>query len=594
MMGKTSFQIRVFMEKQLSKTYELLQKIRRKVRPVLLIAFLFSLPINVLMLTVPLYMMQLFDRVLGSSSLDTLLFLTLIAVICLATMTFLEAVRGRILMRTALWIDQQLSLPIFIRSLEVALIGKEYKLETLREVSAFRNVFSGTGLPALFDLPWVIIYLAVIYLLHPILGHIALGGAIWLVFLAIINELMTQRRIQMSGSLTLQSHAKAEGIIRNANVVDAMGLMRHVGQNWDQGLEESRSYWRKSAEIGGIFTALTKFSRLSLQIIMLATGAWLTVNGEITGGAMLAGSIIVGRGLAPLEQVVSSWKQIAAAISAWRKIKALLSGRELRLEGMQLPEPEGHLVVEKATIRLPYMKKPILQNVSFDLHPGEMLGIVGPSAIGKTSLVRTLVGSLPPIGGSVRLDGAELFNWDHDHLGPHLGFLPQGIELFKGTIAQNIARMEEHPDADKVVEAAKLAGIHEMILTFPDGYDSPVGEAGEGLSGGQKQRIALARALYGQPKLLVLDEPNANLDEQGELQLRRALHLLKAQGTTIIIVGHRRGGMQDIDKLLVLKEGGVDLYGAKKEVLAVLAERMLDASKKTERHVPDTLEEEQA
>ena len=539
-------------------------------------AALFSLAVNLLMLTSAFYMFQVFDRVLVSRSIETLLYLTLVALIALAALGLLEMIRGRILVRLGASIERRLSAQVLARSVDLANSGQSCGADRLADLGRIRSFFSSPGILAIFDTPWVPVYLLAIYLLHPYLGHFTLAGAVILLALALLNERTSHSRSKQAAAASGQIQRNAEGMIRNAAIVDALGLLPDLCRRWSRGLAQVRLQQLRANDRSSIITALAKFSRLSLQVTILGLGAYLVIQHEITAGAMIAASILLGRALAPIEQANAHLRQAIATWDAARRLGSFLRAPARREGSMPLPAPSGHLLLSHVSYALPSSRtaKPqqILSGISFEAQPGELVAVMGPSAAGKSTLARLLVGIQPPSAGTVRLDGADVFAWDRTEFGRHIGYLPQELELFSGSVKDNIARMGD-PDPALVAEAAVLAGCHDMILKLPGGYETEIGEGGLFLSGGQRQRIALARAFYGRPKLLVLDEPDASLDGEGDAALGRALLSMKAQGSTVIVIAHRPNVLARADKVLLLRDGKVDLFGPRPAVAAELARR---------------------
>jgi PrtD family type I secretion system ABC transporter len=533
-------------------------------RPLIWIAA-FSLVINILMLTTSIYMMQVFDRVLASGSLGTLLFLTLAAAGALALMSALDYVRARILSRIGEWVERRLGAAALERSLEGALAGRNDHSDALRDLETLRGFFSA-GVTFLFDAPWVPVYIAVIYLLHPVLGHTAVAASVILFALALANNALIAKPLGAANAAGRRAMRTADAALRNAEAVEAMDLMPGIVRRWKRdhaGMLENQSMVARNS---ALLLDMTKFLRQMVQISILGLGAWLVVRHELTGGAMIAGSIILSRALQPVEQAISGWKQVSNARAAKRRLTEFFRRPQRRPSGLPLPAPKGRLVVDNVVFKMPNNQKSILKGVSFDAHPGEAVAVIGPSAAGKSTLARLLVGLHPPISGTVRLDGAEIFGWRRDDLGAHLGYLPQDVELFAGTVAENIARLRE-PDPTAVVAAAQLADCHDMILQLAKGYDTEIGEGGAMLSGGQRQRIGLARALYGNPKLVILDEPNASLDIEGDDALNQAIATMKRNGTTVVVIGHRPSTLSQVERILVLREGRVAMFGPRSEVI---------------------------
>ncbi len=534
-------------------------------RPYFVYAGLFSLAINVLLLVPPLYMLQVFDRVLASRSGETLAMLTIAAVVALFVMALLDMLRARLLAAAGAALDRGLGPRVLdgLLAQTAKLSGAGY-LNGLRDVNTLRSFLGGAGLITLFDAPWLPFFLFVIFLFHPMLGVVALAGAIAMVLLAFLNERLTRRPLERAQGDARRAARFIDANVRNAEVVSALGMLPAVTRRWSRLNDAALGEQARALRLGGFFSGATKFTRQFIQLAMLAVGAYLVVAQDVTAGVMIAATILLGRALAPVETLVAGWRGMVEARSAWRRLAELLEDSALVEPGTELPVPKGLLEVERAVFG--FKEKPILRGVSCRLEPGEALGLIGPSASGKSTLARLIVGIWKPLAGAVRLDGAEVAAWPRERLGPHLGYLPQDVELFGGTVAENIARLGE-PDDAQVVRAAQRAHVHELILRLPKGYDTEIGEAGQALSPGQRQRIALARALYGNPRLVVLDEPNANLDHEGEEALVRTLQVLKADGVTVVIVAHRPSLLRGVDKMLVLREGLVERFGARAEVM---------------------------
>lgn len=545
-----------------------LQRALKAARSTFATVGVFSLFINLLMLTAPLYMLQIYDRVLSSKSESTLVMLTIVAGGLLLVLGLLEVVRSRVLVRVGTKLDQQLSNRVFsaIFSYNLKKAGQGSS-QSLRDLDTLRQFLTGSGLNAFFDAPWTPLFIAVIFLFHPLLGFVALGGAIAIFILALLNELITRKPLSEANQENVQANKFADASLRNSEVLAAMGMTPGLRQRWADRHENTLALQAVASDRAGTITATSKAFRLMLQVAILGTGAYLAIQQIITPGVMIAASIIMARALAPVEQAIGSWRQFIGARSAYGRLQELLAAIPEQEERMPLPAPEGRLETEKVVATPPGSKQVVLKGVSFALEPGESLGIIGPSAAGKSSLARLLIGVWPPASGHVRLDGADIYDWDHTELGPYLGYLPQDVELFDGTVSENIARFQE-PDPDKVVAAAKKADVHEIILGLPDGYDTLIGNDGASLSGGQRQRVGLARALYGDPRLIVLDEPNANLDSAGETALRQALDTLKAEGRTTVVISHKPSLLSVVDKMLVLKNGQAEQFGERQEVMS--------------------------
>lgn len=530
----------------------------------------FSAVINLLMLAPALYMLQVYDRVLASGNHMTLAMLTLMVLGLYAFMGLLEWVRSLVVIRLGAQIDQRLGARVYDATFEASLrLGRGTSAQPLNDLTSLRQFATGSALFALFDAPWFPLYLAVLFLFHPWLGWLALGGAALLLSLTWLNQWQTRAPLAEAGQLAIQATQAAGAHLRNAEVIEAMGLLACLRQRWQHEHGRFLQLQSRASEQGAAFGAASKIVRLALQSLVLGLGALLAVDGQITPGMMIAGSILSGRVLGPLDQLIGAWKQWSGAQQAYQRLSDLLQAQPPRTNGMALPAPRGALRVEQLSACAPGSRTPVLAGVSFALEPGQRLVVLGPSGCGKSSLARLLVAAQTPLAGKVRLDGADLQQWDKQALGPHLGYLPQDVQLFAGSIAENIARFAE-VEADKVVTAAQMAGVHELILRLPQGYDTRLGEGGAGLSGGQKQRIGLARAVYGLPALIVLDEPDANLDEAGEQALLAALERLREQGCTLVLVSHRPALLKSADQLLVLRGGQMQAFGPAARVLQEL------------------------
>lgn len=527
----------------------------------------FSAVINLLMLAPALYMLQVYDRVLASGNQMTLAMLTLMVLGLYVFMGGLEWVRSLVVIRLGAQIDQRLGARIYDATFDASLrVGRGSSAQPLNDLTSLRQFATGNALFALFDAPWFPLYLAVLFLFHPWLGWLALGGAVLLLALTWGNQWLTRAALAEAGQLAIQSTQAASAHLRNAEATEAMGMLARLRQRWQAEHGCFLHLQNRASEQGAGFAAASKGVRLALQSLMLGLGALLAVEGQITPGMMIAGSILAGRVLSPLDQLIGAWKQWSGAQQAYQRLRDLLRAQPPRACGMSLPVPRGELRVEQLSACAPGSRTPVLAGVSFALEPGQRLVVLGSSGCGKSSLARLLVAAQAPLSGKVRLDGADLQQWDKSVLGPHLGYLPQDVQLFAGSIAENIARFAE-VEADKVVAAAQMAGVHELILRLPQGYDTRLGEGGAGLSGGQKQRIGLARAVYGLPALIVLDEPDANLDEAGEQALLAALDRLREQGRTLVLVSHRPALLKGADELLVLRGGQMQAFGPAARVL---------------------------
>ena len=530
----------------------------------------FSFFINILVLTAPLYMMQVFDRVLMSRSGETLLMLTAIAVAALIVMALLEMVRTSIMIRLGHWLDKRLGGAMLSASIEKSLQqDKDPNIQGLRDLATLRGFLTGPGIFPILDAPWTPLFIAVIFIINPLLGWISLLGALFLFFLALANELSTRTLLQQANGANIKAMTHAESCARNAATVNAMGMMPNIIERWTINNEEALDLQSRASARSSAITACSKFARTFLQVAIMGAGAWLVIQNEMLAGGMLAASILMGRALAPVEQAISTWKNVISSRGAFQRIKALQEQFIVGDEAMTLPRPKGKVVADKLTFRYPGAKEPVIRGVSFQLDPGEIMGLIGPSAAGKSTLAQLIVGNFEASMGSVRLDNADIAKWDSNDRGQHIGYLSQDVELFDGKIRENIARMGDG-DTEPVIKAARLAGIDQMILELPEGYETEIGHGGSVLSGGQRQRVALARAIYGDPCLLVLDEPSSSLDANGEEALIGMIGGLKKQGVSIIIVAHRPRILQFVDKIMVLNGGIVQDIGPRDDIIAKL------------------------
>jgi PrtD family type I secretion system ABC transporter len=542
------------------------EEVRRSIWRAVAMIGLFSFFMHMLVLVVPLYSLQIYDRVLSSRSGETLLWLSALAVFLIIILAMLDAARARIFVRVSVWLEQRLAPVLLARNLAGDL-GRYGVLGTqgLDDLAALRRFLTGPGAINLFDTPWMPLYLAVIWLLHPWLGIVATVSAVCLFLTGFANEVATRRGIGEANTIGGETMAALRTTLLGAEVVRALGMRQAVLQQWEAGNDAVLQLQARASDRAGTIQAFARFERFAAQIAIVGVGAWLAVGHAITPGVLIAAAIIVSRALAPAENLIGSWRSVAAARESYRRILERLRGTQLR-DGLRLPPPQGRLDVESLSLSIPGVDRPVLDAIRFTLHPGESLGIIGPSGAGKSSLARLILGVIPSTAGSVRLDGADIAGWDHDVLGRYCGYVPQDIRLFPGTVADNIARLGGRDDA-LVVEAARIAGAHEMILRLPRGYDTDIDPGSPALSGGQRQLIALARAFYGNPRLLVLDEPNTNLDRDGEAALLAALGRAKATGITTVVIAHRPSIVAGLDRLLVLRDGRVGMYGPRAEVL---------------------------
>jgi PrtD family type I secretion system ABC transporter len=547
-----------------------IQTALRACRSTAAVLLVFSFALNLLVLVSPIYMMQVFDHVLSSRSIDTLVMLTLITGIALAVLAVMDGLRGQLLARIGMWLDERLGPAVLGGALQVALRHEPTKAgQSLRDLASVKNFLTGPAITPLLDAPWAPVFILSLFVLHPVLGVVGVLGGVVLFGLALVNEFATRKPLQNANHAAGRTHTRIDSALRNAEVIRAMGMMEGIVRLWRRDSLEGRAATLAAGNRGAIVLSLSKYARLMVQTLILATGAYLVIHQEASAGAMFASSFLLGRALAPVENAIGTWKTWVSARMAYRRLNDLLRTAPQREKGMELPRPQGELVVERVTYVPPGAEAPSLRGVSFGLTPGQVVGIIGPSAAGKSTLARLIAGSWVPTAGNVRIDGADIQVWLDSGGAKHIGYLPQDIELFAGSVKDNIARLGE-ADPAQVIEAATLVGLHETIMRLPRGYDSEIGEGGLKLSGGQRQRLGLARALFGRPRLVILDEPNASLDHEGEEALVRAIGHLKSQGTTVVVIAHRPSILGQADKLLVLRQGAVDAFGDRADVIAKL------------------------
>ena len=531
----------------------------------------FTALINILMLVPSIYMLQVYDRVLSSQNTTTLAMLSLMVVGFFIFIGTLETVRSFIVIRIGSQLERRFNQQVYRAAFERNLFsGQAHAGQALGDLTLIRQFVTGPALFAFFDAPWFPVYLCVIFMFSPWLGLMATAGALLLIVLACINEVMTRKPLSQASLYSQQSSQLATSHLHNAETIQAMGMLGVLRKRWFNVHSRFLTEQNNASDTGAVIGSVSKTLRLCLQSLVLGLGALLVINGDMSAGMMIAGSILMGRVLSPIDQLIAVWKQWSSAKLAYQRLDSLLREHPPSEDNMQLPAPMGQVSFEQVSAAPPGQRLPTLHQVSFSLNAGEVLGVLGASGSGKSTLARVLVGVWPTLAGTVRLDGADIHQWNRDQLGPHIGYLPQDIELFSGSIAENIARFRE-ADPRQVVAAAQQAGVHEMILRLAQGYDTVLGDEGSGLSGGQKQRVALARALYGNPRLVVLDEPNSNLDAVGDAALTRAIAHLKAQGCTVVLVTHRSASLAQADKLLVLNEGRCQVFGPSAEVLKALS-----------------------
>lgn len=560
---------------------ELREAIAKSKKSFIMVGF-FSLFINILMLVPSLYMLQLYDRVLASRSNDTLIMLTVIVVFLFIVMALLEVVRSRVLVKVGNKLDSILSQRVFDSVFELAqkYPGKASSMP-LNDLTQVRQFMTGNGLFAFFDAPWMFIYIAILFMFHPVFGYFAIFAALVLVGITIANEYGTKQKLLEANNLSRTSSAFVDLNLRNAEIVHAMGMKNSIRKIWEERYFGFLNAQNDASNNAGIWSNASKSLRMLFQSLILGIGGYLAIKMELSPGMMIAGSIIMGRALAPLDLMIGSWKGFNSARTSYQKLDGLLKEFPKDKEYMQLPPPQGEILLEGVVVAPPGATQPSLRGITMSIQKGDVVGIIGPSAAGKSSLARVILGLWPLAAGKARLDKADIFQWDKQDLGQYIGYLPQDIELFEGTISQNIARFGEI-DSAKIVEAAQRAGVHEMILRLPEGYDTKIGVGGAALSGGQRQRVGLVRAIYNKPVLVVLDEPNSNLDDVGEIGLVNAINYLKEIGSTVIIITHRPNILQVTNKVAFIKQGALELYGNTNDVLAHLANNAQQAQQQAQ------------
>ena len=535
------------------------------------VAFGFSLVSNLLYLALPLYTYQIYGRVMVSQNMATLIVLTVVTLFVFAVSSIIDDYRARILINYGVALDQRVSGRVFSALFDAAVRGEPgARAQALRDLDQFRQSLTGIAAAAIFDVPWIPVFLAVLFVIDPLIGVVTVIGALILLGLAIAQARATQSALKDANEAALRSYGFTDAALRNGEVVRAMGMLPTLGRAWAQHRSVTIERGADAAEASNAYNDAIKFVRMGMQVLIVAIGAFLILKGSIHPGMLFANMILASRALQPIEKIVASWDPLNNMMRAYERLNNLLSKAEAPTAATTLPRPVGKLSVEGVNFAPPGAQRLILSNVNFAIEPNEVLGVIGPSGAGKSTLARLLVGIWKPLNGVVRLDGADVFTWDRADFGRYVGYLPQDTELFGGTVRNNIGRFRDDVSDEEVVKAAQLAGVHELILRMPKGYDTEVGEGGVVLSAGQRQRVGLARAMLGTPPLVVLDEPNAALDAEGEEALMRAIDAMKAAGSTVVIISHKVGVFRAADKMLVLREGRIDLFGPRDQVMARL------------------------
>ncbi len=544
-------------------------------KPVLMRAAGFSMVISLLALSPTVYMLEVYDRVVNSRSGVTLVMLTVMVILAYAVMEILEKVRGAMMRASGVQLDEKLSERVY-NAMFQGFLKRHVSggTQVLNDLKLVREFLFNPALMAVMEAPVALVALALIFAINPLLGWSAVLGAIAQMGVAYMNERASRKPLNEANRSAAGAQQFAEASLRNAHVMESMGMLDAVHARWQKRQREFLLHQAQASEGAGLWTAMSKLIQQLLGSLLLGLGAWLLLGNGLNGGGsmMIIGSVLGGRVLAPLGQVVAQWNAVVNVRSAWARLEALLAQIPVKPQAMPLPAPKGFLSVEALVAGAPGQQVPILRGVQFGIQPGEVLAVIGPSASGKTTLARLLVGLWPAISGKVRLDGADVYAWDKSELGPYLGYLPQGVELLDGTLAENIARFGD-VDMVQVEAAARLVGLHELIMSMPQGYNSPIGRDGTMLSGGQRQRVGLARAMYGKPVFVVLDEPNSSLDEAGDAALAGAIATLKQLGTTFVVMTHRSSILSAADNILLMREGAQQAFGPRDEVLAALQQK---------------------
>jgi ATP-binding cassette, subfamily C, bacterial EexD len=554
---------------------------RQAIRSSIISLWVYSFFINILMLAAPIYMLAVYDVVMPSKSTQTLLFVTLVIVLAFVAMGILEHVRSQVAIRLGNRLDMLLGKRVYDASFDAAVTyAGRSSTEPMRDLNAIKTFLAGSAAISFMDAPWFPIYLGLMFMFSPVFGFFGLGATLLIILLTVLNEKATRTGLKEAGDLNRSALNHMGNTLRNVEVVESMGMRPHLYERWKLRYHEFLRTQTATSETVSVYTNASKTLRVMASSLMYGVGALLAIAGSISPGMIIAGAVLMGRALQPIAQVVAGWKSFSSAREAYTRLNKLLLEFPEAPEAHKLPEPKGDLAFERVILIPPGAEKPVLKSISFAVLPGETVGIIGPSAAGKSSLVKAAVGFWKPASGDVRLDGAKIEQYTSEVVGEHVGYLPQDIELFEGSISENISRFRGD-DQGKVLAAAEMAGVHHMILKLPEGYETRVGPGGATLSGGQRQRIGLARALYGVPKLIILDEPNSNLDDVGEQALMRAIVDAKAKGSTVIVVTHKTNLLGLMDKILLMQEGEIKLFGPKNDVLGAL-KKQSEAFKKTQ------------
>ncbi len=550
-------------------------------RPIFIMVFIFAFVVNIFMLITPLYSLQVLDRVIGSRSKETLIYLSLLMLVLYIALTLLQTARSFTLIKLGEWLDKKVSPELFAISIRNSASGKNVgAANNLRDFQAVKGFLTSAGINSFFDAPWSIVYIAVLFIIHPWMGWLSIIGSILILLSALVNAVAIGKGMAESNEFNVRSMNQSEIAARNAEVVEAMGMMKSVVKNWSFFNEKALEHQSVASYRNGVISNFSRYIiRMVLQMLVTGLGAYLVITrpNEMSTGGMIASSIILGRALSPFDSAIEVWKQLTSAIKSYERVNKAFAVNEERHESIDLPAPSGRISVENLYFsRQSVMTKgkpnnqqqtEVLKNLNFEINSGDIIAVVGPSASGKSTLAKLLVGVWQPTQGTVRLDGADVFSWNRENFGKYVGYLPQDIELFSGSIKDNIAKMNKDANAEDIIKASQMAGAHDLIVRLPNGYETDIGVGGANLSGGQRQRLGLARAFYGDLKLIVLDEPNANLDTVGEAALVNAVSNARQKGITVIIISHRPSILKSVNKILYISEGKVALYGKRDEVL---------------------------
>ncbi|CAH58359.1 type I secretion system permease/ATPase [Ehrlichia ruminantium] len=589
-MDGVNFNFRAMKELKKSVLYTSLEKCKS----VFWFIFWFSSAINLLMLFLPLYTSQVLDRVLTSGSVSTLVMLSAITIIAFACSAILEICRSLVMAKVGDWIDKVVTPDLIMKSISLTSIKSSTSSgEVIRDLGVVKSFITGFGIFSLFDTPWAVLYLVTIFMIHSVTGYIAIVGIVLLTAMGVWNELATKKILQEASEEGIRNINSIDVATRNAEVVEAMGMVNYIVDDWAQKNDKNRAMQIKAQNRSNLISGITKFIRSVLQIAVIGIGAFLAVLGHKTAGGIIASSILMGRALAPFETSINTWKMLISARISYKRLQMLLVASPKREQTMSLPIPQGKVVFDRVFFTPYGSNKPTIKGISFAVEVGDVVGVIGPSASGKSTIAKLLVGVWKPIAGVVRLDGADVYTWNREDFGRYIGYLPQDVELFNAPVNVNIARMIPNPDPSKVIKAAQIAGVHELILSLPNGYDTLIGSNGLVLSGGQKQMIGLARAFYGDVKLLVLDEPNANLDGNSEASLINALLYAKKSGITTFIMTHKVQLLNAVDKILVMTDGMISGIGPRDEILSKIVPKYSPQNTQSQgqaRPLPDNVE----